>query len=228
MACLDAPFDATTAPRLLRCTLLSARTLQAARLLLIALLPIAYPLALILPGSWGWENQVFENAQVVVLLAGFAGASFFSFNGRQPIARLGLVAMPFWAIAAARELSWGAVFLPPLEMTADGPVFSSKMLWYEAAVHPLLALLLGFSVLVFLRFRLDRAVAKLWRDKRLPWLELGLIVVAALISTVAEGHTRIDFGIAYSQKEVLEELMELIAYSALFLAQARAFKALTE
>lgn len=227
MACLDSPFDATTAPSPLRRVLLSSHMLQAARLLLIALLPISYPLALMLPGSWGWENNVFENAQVVVLLAGLVCASICYFKTSLPIARLGLVAMPFWAIAAAREMSWGAVLLKPLEMTADGPLFSSKMLWYHDAVHPLLGLLLGFSVLVFLRFRLGRALARLWQQKRLPWLELGLMVVAGLISTMAEGHTRIDFGIPYAQKEVLEELMELIAYSALFLAQARTFKALT-
>ena len=205
------------------------RWFWAGRWLLILMVPLAYPLAMVLPVTWGWENGVFEDSQVVVLLAGLVVALMAFRRLPRPVAMMGLFAAPFWFMAAARELSWGAVFLTPLEITGNGPVFSSRMLWYKAAVHPTLALLLALALFVLVRFRIDRLIVTVWRNKRFPWVELGLIVLGALASTVAEGHLHIEalqLDLSAARQEVFEELMELVAYSALFLAQLRVLHAL--
>ena len=44
--------------------------------------------------------------------------------------------VPVWLLLAARELSWGAALLPPLSIGADGPEYSSSVLWYKPAVAP--------------------------------------------------------------------------------------------
>lgn len=204
------------------------RWLWAGRWLLIAMVPIAYPLALVLPVTWGWENGVIEDLQVVVLLAGLAVALMAFRRLPRPVAMLGLAAVPFWLMAAARELSWGAVFMAPLGMTATGPVYSSSMLWYKPAVHPTLALLTVLSLAVYFRFRVGALLARVWRLRRFPWVEFGLIMVGALASTIAEGHIPLDIGLVPAQGEVLEEIMELVAYGALFLAQLRVLHALAQ
>jgi len=91
------------------------------RLLLLCLL-LCYPLARVIPLEWSWENGVIENAQVVVLLAGLVfAAQAWRRAPQDGVAMLGLCAMPVWFLLAGRELSWGAVFLPPLGLGPEGP-----------------------------------------------------------------------------------------------------------
>ena len=115
---------------------------------------LCYPLSRSIPLDWGWENGIIENVQVAVLLAGLAFAAIAWRRGpRGGAAMLGLCVMPVWFLLASRELSWGAVFLPPLGFGPEGPVYSSRVLAYRP-----LSELVGYVALlvaqgVVLRYR---------------------------------------------------------------------------
>lgn len=193
--------------------------------LLLLLLLAGKPLADRLPAQWGWENGVLENLQVLILLAGWAFAlAVCKLDWKSPRALLALVVIPIWVVLVARELSWGAVFLTPLDVTAAGPQFSSRVLWYKPAIYPLVGLLLAAAGFVAARCRLDRALFSALANRNFPWLESALIVGAAYVSGCAEGHVRCPFQAMPSQQEVLEELVEVVVYSALWLAQYRVFR----
>lgn len=198
--------------------------------LLLLGLALSYPAARLLPISFGWENGWLEDLQVVVLLAGAAMAAVFARDVRsggeagRAARGLALALVPVWCLLAARELSWGAVLLPPVGFAEDGPVYSSAMLWYKPAVIPLAALVLAWCAWVFVRHGAYRVVLHLLRSPQFAWAELALLVLAGLLSTYAEGH----LGVALPQRLmdqalVMEEWAELFAYIALVAAQRQVF-----
>lgn len=132
-----------------------------------------------------------------------------------------LSVLPVWAILAARELSWGAVFLSPIEINAEGPMFSSRVLAYKPLVYPAVAFLLVCSAYVAVRFRVDRVLMRAIKQRSFPWFELLVLIVAMLGSSCAEGHMRCAVNLLSTREEIFEELVELVAYAALWLAQAR-------
>ena len=190
-------------------------------LLLLTLLACD-PIARALPAQWGWENGVFENLQVAILLGGFAFALLVCRRDwKSPAALLALCVLPFWAIMIARELSWGAVFLPPLDVTSAGPSFSSQMLWYKPIIYPIVAVLVACSLYVAARHRTDRVLLRAVVDGSFPLFEPILMIAALYVSTCAEGHALCPFDMPPGREEVLEELVEVVAYMALWLAQLR-------
>ncbi|MDO9403374.1 MAG: hypothetical protein Q7T87_05045 [Polaromonas sp.] len=194
-------------------------------ILLIVLLMLCYPASRWLPLTWGWENGPVENLQFAVLLAGMVLALVrYSGKPRSAVSMLALAAAPVWAILAARELSWGAVFLTPNEVTAEGPVFASSLLWYKPAVAPLSLLLLAFSAFIAVRWRLDRLLVRAWRQKQFPLSELLLMLLLMFVSGCSEAHMGCSRELFHTQNQVLEELVELVAYLAIVLAQWRLFR----
>lgn len=194
-----------------------------ARSLLLSLFALAacVPAARLLPLAWGWENGVLETLQVVVLLLGGALAlAAWQRERPSPLAMLALCAVPLWALLAAREMSWGAVLAAPLAFTQHGPLFSSKVLWYKPLVLPLAGLVIGVTLLQVWRFRLDRLVRRLVAERRIPWPLLATAVIAEMGSNCAEGRLHCSFAGQLPYAMVLEELVELVAYAALVLAQA--------
>jgi hypothetical protein len=207
----------------------------AARWVLILLLLTSYPLATVLPATFGWENGPIENAQIVVLLAGFLYAARVRWGLRAEshdtaadttVRRLCLIAMPLWLMCAARETSWGATLLTSGIMTPDGPYFSSSTMWYHPAIKPLVLGVVACAAGVFLRWRLDRPLLALMRQHRFPWPELVLIALSALLSTTAEGNLPVKLPGPPATLLVLEEWAELMSYLGLCLAQLRLFDAL--
>lgn len=188
--------------------------------LLIFLLGLSYPLAKTLPLSFGWENGAVENSQAGILFLGMMTALCFAFQNRKiPSGKLGLAMALLWFICFARELSWGAVFFPPLDISSHGPVFSSHSLWYKPAVYPIIALFAMGSFSLFFKHRLHRLLVQLIRKKRFPGVELGIVFLAMIISNFAEGHREI----IGDHNQVLEELTELVAYLGLFFIQLQIF-----
>ena len=185
----------------------------------------AYPLCQILPRSFGWENGVLENTQAFVLFLGFGFALYFAYRTRKSLlAKLWLAATPFWFFLFGRELAWGADFLPPLRIDLSGPVLpSSNALWYKPAVYPLLAVFLLWGLYLFFKNRLYRILFELMREKRFPFVEFGIAVLAFLISTSAEHHGFIRFEIAGGRNQLLEELTELLFDLGLFITQLNVF-----
>ncbi|MFD2298604.1 hypothetical protein QRO11_10950 [Paracidovorax citrulli] len=182
--------------------------------------------AAVLPVSAGWENGLLEDIQVVVLLAG-AGMAVLAARRQVAGDSEGLVAKgfamaaaPVWCLLTARELSWGAALLPPIDFSAEGPVYSSAHLWYKPAVVPLALIVLAWCAWVLLRSRILRAVPALLRSPQFVWAELAILLLAAALSTYAEGHLGIPVAsFLQGRAVVVEEWAELFAYFALVVAQ---------
>ncbi|QUS35039.1 hypothetical protein [Falsirhodobacter algicola] len=186
-----------------------------------ALLAAAWALSLRAPLPVGWENGPLESAQVGVLLAGMIAALLLCRVGEGPSRRLWIAAAILWALLAAREMSWGAVFLDPIAMTDHGPSFSSSQLAYRPAVTPVVAALLLGAVIAFVMAGPRRIWTRVRQTRRLPLLD-GLGVVAAmLLSTAAERHMGLSLGGWPGDPQILEEGVELAAYAFLLSAQFR-------
>ena len=220
---------------------LSSHGLKLARWFLALLLLTSYPLATVLPATFGWENGPIENMQILVLLAGFVhalwqwrdlrnasgtGTTAHRTAADTTVLRLCLIAIPLWLMCAARETSWGATLITPGIATPEGPYFSSSTVWYHAAIKPLVLLTVACAAGAFLRWRLDRPLLALMRQRRFPWAEIALIGAAALLSTTAEGNLPIQLPGSPVMLLVLEEAAELVSYLSLFLAQLSLFNAL--
>lgn len=189
---------------------------------------LCYPAALVMPDWVGWENGPVENFQVVVLVVGLVGAVLFARQGPDSLTRtFWLMVLPFWIIFVGRELSWGAVLTPPLEIhPTEGPIFSSSVLWYKPIVYPILGVLLAISAFIFLRYRQFRTIGRIAALGAFPWLQLALTVVGLLVMTNAEGHGWITIDMSKAALQVLEETAETGAYLGLLAAQYRIAAAL--
>lgn len=200
--------------------------------MLLALV-LSYPATAWLPLSVAWENGWLENTQVVVLLTGAVMAVVFARDDAlalpQGSAARGLAwaLVPVWCLLAARELSWGAVLLSPIDFTEEGPVYSSSHLWYKPAVYPLAALVLAWCASILVRFRVDRVVFPLVRSRHFVWAELAVFVLAGLLSTYAEEHLGIAVAAPlHGRTLIMEEWAEVVAYATLVLAQWHVFSLL--
>lgn len=192
-------------------------------LLLIAIV-VSFPIARLLPVSWGWENGVLENAQAVLLFSGFAYALWSAIKQKASVsAPLWWVASLFWLAMTGRELAWGAAFAPPMGFDAEtGPIISSRVLSYRPAVPWICAAMLLLCIYWLWRHQLIQKVfVRLWQEHAYPLASLALFVIAMLISGNAEGHGLAVLAqwFSYTQALVLEELVEFWAYAALWLAQ---------
>lgn len=194
--------------------------LKSGSLMLLVLLACV-PAAFLVAPSWAWENGVLETLQVLTLLAGLGFAA--SRTLRQRASACGMLALwvlPLWAMLAARESSWGAVFAAPLAWTAQGPVFSSASLWYKPLVLPVAGLVCGWMVLYAWLHRLDLVLRRLHAEGRLPWHLVVIAAFAEMGSSCAEGHLHCSFAPGLPQAMAFEELVELAAYLSLVVAQA--------
>jgi len=191
--------------------------------LLLAFLA-CYPLSRFMPPAWAWENGLVENLQVAVLAGGSLSASLAWRRLRPgPAAVLACCALPVWLLLAGRELSWGAVFLPPLEFRPNGPLYTSRILWYRPFVPGFIAVVLGCVVLVAWRHRLGRLIKDLVVRRCFPWGPLVLLAGAVCASTFAEGHLHLFGRFSARHAESFEELVELVGYFALLAVQGSVF-----
>lgn len=188
--------------------------------MLAMLLLSAVSLSSLMPVAWGWENGVIENSEVLVLALGAAMAVTASCRAAlQQRGRLGAILAPVWVILIGRELSWGAACLPPVGFTDGEPVYSSALLWYKPLVGPVaVALLLGCAIQAW-RHRLPAACWRALSNDRSMLLPLLIGGLAAIGSTFSEGKLGVTLPFSHGRAEVLEELLELIAYCALVRAQ---------
>ena len=192
--------------------------------LLLAFLA-CYPLSRIMPPAWAWENGIVENAQAVALVMG-AVLAWLAWRRLRPqaAALIAACAVPVWLLLAGRELSWGAVFLPPHGFDAGGPIYTSRVLWYRPLVPAFAGVILLIVLVAALHHRLDRPLRQLMARRRFPWLPILTIVAVMCASTFAEGHLYPFKDIVLEQGEAYEELVELVGYLALLAAQARVLR----
>ncbi len=193
------------------------------QIFLICFLVLIYPLYRILPLWVGWENNILENAQVVILLLGFLVALYFASMNRNMVeTKLWIAMSPFWLVLCGRELNWGRVFLVPIEVNkAHGFVFPPlKALWYSPVIYPLIFLCLTFGFYLFFKNRCYRILLQLGREKRFPVPELLIAILAMMLFQMAESDHFLLLGV---RNELMEELLELLFYASLFIIQLDIF-----
>ncbi|QNP47221.1 hypothetical protein [Diaphorobacter aerolatus] len=181
------------------------------------------PVSAVLPANWGWENGPLENAQALMLFAGAVTAMWAAVRQTEASTRaLWWTAALVWLVMAGRELAWGAAFLAPRGFDDHGPIVSSSVLWYRPAVPWICAALLLIGLTAMWRSSAwSRVVARLHRERAWPWFRWLLLVVAMLMSAVAEEHTKqhLPFPYVPASTPIAEELFETWGYLALWLAQ---------
>ena len=185
------------------------------------------PLSGVLPAPWSREGGVLETLQVLVLLGGavlalrvYLRARHVEESGTARTGILALCAAPVWVLLAARELSWGRVWLPHPD-AHPGPgmeLASGAIVWLQPFTRPGAMLLLAWLAFCAWHYRLDLPLRAAFA-RRVPWLCLLVALGAAMGSTCAEGHMSCSTGLAPDHAEMFEELVELCAYLALCLLQ---------
>jgi len=185
-------------------------------LLLVALV-ISYPLSAALTPAWSVENGILENLQVVALALGMLHA-LTAFRASRPArsAMLALCAAPVWLLLAARELSWGRVWLPASGQTLAGA--AAAFAWLQPLVRPLVLALVLWMLFAAWRHRVHQPLRSALA-RRTPWLCLGIVLAAGIGSTCAEGHMGCALDLPVTRSQAIEELVELVAYSALVMIQ---------
>ncbi|MEV4607312.1 hypothetical protein MRBLMR1_002318 [Neorhizobium sp. LMR1-1-1.1] len=191
------------------------------RLVALAAFLAAYTLSSHLPNWTSYENGPIEMAQNLVLLIGGLQAISYGTQAKEPWRYLWFAAAPVWFICLGRELSWGAVFLPPIKFAASGPFYTSAVLPYKALVAPLVGLLLLFSFGLFVRFKLWTVGLLASKSRQLPVIEVAMAGVAVLLMTAAENHMNLSLEAYLSYGQIFEETIELSAYLFLLAAQHR-------
>jgi hypothetical protein len=179
-----------------------------------------------LPVSMGWENGLVENLQALVLLGGGVTSLFWYKKTQDSQARMfWLIITPVWLTLFARELSWGAVFMQPMDFSSEfGPTFSSsQQLPYKSMIAPVLGVILLLQCWAFIRTLQHQTLLRIWRAGAFPMVEIALFVLAFAVSTEAEGHgiLKIFQSMSHSAQQILEEMSELMGYIALLMAQNR-------
>ena len=174
----------------------------------LVLAALLFPLGLLLPDWWGWENGPVENTQVLILCAG----AFFSWQASRrqndQLHTLWSWTIMIWLLMVGRELSWGRVFFAPVSIGSQGPVFPSiQDVWYGPYCYPVLTVLM-LSTLVGLwrNFTWEKIKPRL----RIAIVDCSLLLLAVLASQLVFEKNLIPLLSPYSQ--MLEELSELIAY----------------
>ncbi len=168
-----------------------------------------FPLAAILPESYGEENGVIENLQMLWLFGGLILCAavhdhrFRDWGGR-PYAlwKAGII---YYFLLIMREISWGRTFFP----TEDGGFISySEMGLYGQLVHPTVALLI--LALLVLLYR-----AKAWRALMMTKIPVTSTILFLLFTGFAWVGERTSF--AFFHGEVAEELAEFGSYMMMFI-----------
>lgn len=168
-----------------------------------------YFLNKVLPKAWGAENSVFENIQLVFLIAGFGwcakmlGEKLPDWGGNQKA--LWQAGMIFFFLLFARELSWGRVFfIDAAGRIADYSIYGPHG---KTIVHGLVGVLtLGMLYLLY--------KAKVWNYLKLtkiPDKNFTLLLLFIAVSWVGEKGKYPSF-----HGDLAEELAEMGAYMMMF------------
>ncbi|MGF9566886.1 hypothetical protein AAIH70_25595 [Neorhizobium sp. BT27B] len=195
--------------------------LIAYRALATAAFCLAYTLSFNLPKWSSYENGPIEITQNLVLVLGAVQAISYVVREKSPWRNLWAAAVPIWIICVGRELSWGAVFVPPADFAEIGPFYTSTSLPYKFLVAPAVGALLMASAFIFIRCKVWRLCRSMWSSGHLPLLETGMTGVALLLTTAAENNMGLTLQNYLGFSQIFEETVELAAYLFLLAAQQR-------
>lgn len=196
-------------------------SITAGRTFAFALLLLAYPLSFCVADWWSWENGPLEILDNLVLLVGALQALWLALRSRSPLKWLWIAVLPVWIVCLGREMAFGAVFLPPSGVAEDGPVFTSKVLWYHGLIAPSIAVLALISLTALVRFKLWRLLPAVVKAGQFPSLELVMTTVSFLLMTAAERHMHMSLDAYVGIAQIIEETVELAGYVFLLTAQQR-------
>jgi hypothetical protein len=170
-----------------------------------------------LPPSWGWENSPLEWSQVVILSMG----ALLTGQWRQEAKASGQYhhacffawAIPLWLLMAGRELSWGRVFYPIGIDPISGPFFITvAQLPYGPIVYPVITAVIIIWLFAVIKYKLYIVPYKLFQQGRFPTGEFLLVILAFVVANIAE--KQLHF-------EIMEEIVECVAYLSLILTAYR-------
>lgn len=191
------------------------------RFLALIVLALAYPLSLFLPARYGFENGPIEVSQNFILIVGGVQAGILALKSKSGWGWLWAAVIPIWLICLARELSWGAVFFPPLEMSESGPVYSSRILSYRPVVPLIVAALVFLSAFLVYKNRLWTLAEDVKSTRQFPLFDLAMTVVSLLLMSAAEGKIGLSLDRYIAHGQIFEEISELAAYIFLLSAQQK-------
>lgn len=185
-------------------------------ILLVGVL-LSYFISSYLPLSWGWENNLLEWLQVVILSVGLVLNYKWYHDAKTirntPASLLLVSALPLWLLMIGRELSWGRVFYPIGFDPAEGPLFLSLAeLPYGAIVNPFLAIIIVVWLFAVIKYGLYKIPYELFKERRFPTSELIIAILALVIAGIGEKQLHLP---------VMEEFDECIAYLGLILTAYR-------
>lgn len=203
-----------------------ARTSQSFQLgTALILVPVLFLICQRLPVNAGWENGPVEMTQNFILAFAGVASLCMAFARRTHVQRyFWLAAVLIWLLMLGRELSWGAIWHPPLGVDpVDGPLISSRHLPYRPLVpyagSAVLVLAIGLCLLARPRGMLAHARI---RKGLMPWGSLLAAAIYALVATYAESSPQGGLSI-FNHPQVGEEVFETGVYLLLARAQLTGF-----
>lgn len=177
----------------------------------LVLLCLWFPLGMYLDESWGWENNLIENSQLVIIVLG-AWASFQvsrRFEPKTKLRRFWLWSIAVWGICFARELSWGRSLFPKGPPGGRPRFHTLDELWFGPLVHPIVGLLM-LVMIIGLLSNLD--LKGMIRTVRIPVLCTVIVVFSAVLSSMFEQEF---FPMTPGRATVFEEFGETVLWWSL-------------
>lgn len=191
---------------------------------LLTIIILSYFIGGYLPLNWGWENSPLEWSQVVILSIGALLTELWrqeaNSAARHYHARFFTWAIPLWLLMVGRELSWGRVFYSVGIDAATGPYFISvSQLTYGPIVYPLITVVILVWLFAFTKYKLYAVPYELYQQGRFPMGEFLLVILSFVVAHIAE---------KYLHFEIMEEIVECVAYLSLILTAYRVRAALKQ
>ena len=164
--------------------------------ILFILLIILLALSPFIPKEYSYENHLFENLEVVVLIIGFIlslGKTLFTplYDSIKFYIAFSII----FLLMAMRELSWGRVFYP-------------IGLWYFDILYPLITILIVIALGLLLYFYYQSTIKGI--NWNIPLVETIFFIILSILSQCIFDHELIISLAPYNQN--LEEFSELFAY----------------
>lgn len=181
--------------------------------ILFILLIILLALSPFIPKEYSYENHLFENLEVVVLIIGFIlslGKTLFTplYDSIKFYIAFSII----FILMAMRELSWGRVFYPIGIGNSGEEIFIKvQELWYFDILYPLITILIVIALGLLLYFYYQSTIKGI--DWNVPAVETVLFIILSILSQCVFDRELIPYLAPYNQN--LEEFCELFAYISL-------------
>ena len=178
--------------------------------ILFILLIILLALSPFIPKEYSYENHLFENLEVVVLIIGFIlslGKTLFTplYDSIKFYIAFSII----FILMAMRELSWGRVFYPiGINNIGEEIFIKVQELWYFDILYPLITILVIITLALLLYFYYQSTIKGI--DWNVPAVETVLFIILSILSQCVFDRELIPYLAPYNQN--LEEFCELFAY----------------